>query len=793
MARSTLIKSIKISSVLKAMLKAMMLFSVTLIFSSCLINAELRNPGAQTGSVPLNGSNNHPPIVTPQPLSIPVGETTLHSFLYQAAGIYGGTPRGGVILSESTLYGMTWAGGTSGLGTIYSVNTDSSNFTVLHTFAGGLTDGGTAFGELTLSGSTLYGMTSIGGANGDGIIFSIGTDGSHFTILYSFTNGADGANPFGSLAISGDTLYGMGGPGAGNGGSIFSIETTGSNFTVLHTFTGGVADGGSVALQSIVLSGGVLYGTTTDGGASNNGTVFKINPDGTGFALIYSFTGGADGAFPDSSVTVSGSILYGGVAGGGANSDGTLFSINTNGTNFQLLHTFTSGADGGDPTAALIVMGSTLYGATSQGGSNASGLTFSVATDGSGFTVLHNFDGHDGTNLRGDLLLSGSTLYGAASAGGAGGGVIYSMSTNGTGEVTITNFTTPANREGYQPQGDLLLDPSTNIIYGTTSTGGLGGSGTIFSMNPDGSAYTVLHSFAGGAADGASPYYSGLVLSGGTLYGMTPAGGAAGTGVIFSIDTDGSHFSLLHSFTGVGTDGASPYGSLIVSESMLYGLTSEGGSDSDGVIFSIASDGSNYNTLYSFSEVGNDGANPYGNLTLSGTTLYGMTSANGTFSNGTIFSIDIDGSGYNSLYSFTGGDDGGSPYATLVASGSKLYGSTYSGGANSDGVVFSFDTGTKLLNPVYAFTGAADGYSPGELTLSGNLLYGMTPYGGNNNAGNIFSLNTDGSNFNVLYSFVGATDGEAPGAGLIISGNALLGTASSGGASNQGTLFEFGL
>jgi len=188
---------------------------------------------------------------------------------------------------------------------------------------------------------------------------------------------------------------------------------------------------------------------------------------------------------------------------------------------------------------------------------------------------------------EGSLILSGSTLYGMAYAGGANGdGYIFSISTNGTGFTDFLDFTgTAGSAKGANPTGSLILSGST--LYGMTSAGGTSGFGVIFSVSTSGSVYSVLHNFSG--TDGETPYGS-LLLTGSTLYGMTSTGGIHGDGNIFSVNTSGTTFSDLFDFKG--TNGARPYGSLILSGSTLYGMTSTGGpgynpptSDGDGVIF----------------------------------------------------------------------------------------------------------------------------------------------------------------------------------------------------------------
>ena len=232
-------------------------------------------------------------------------------------------------ISNNTLYGTALLGGTNGEGTVFKINTDGTGFTNLYTFSAG--DGALPNGTLTLSGNTLYGTTSFGG-DGAGVLFKVNTDGSGFTNFYSFTGGDDGSLPVGLLLLSGNTLYGATLYGGANGnGTLFAINTNGTEFTTLYTFSagGGTApyitnsDGANPSLK--ILTNNTLYGRAGFGTSSGDGSVFKINIDGTGFTNLHNFTG-SDGADPGSAV-LSGNTLYGTASRGGTNGDGTVFSL----------------------------------------------------------------------------------------------------------------------------------------------------------------------------------------------------------------------------------------------------------------------------------------------------------------------------------------------------------------------------------------------------------------------------------------------------------------------------------
>jgi uncharacterized repeat protein (TIGR03803 family) len=311
--------------------------------------------------------------------------TTLYDFTAPTGGSPytngdGDYPRCDMILSGSTLYGTALGGGANGVGTVFAVNTSGANFRTLHNFSTlndlNNVDGAEPYAGLILSGNTLYGTASGGGTNGEGAVYAINTNGSSFTTLHSFTGVSgsppyvnnDGRIPEGALIISGNTLYGTAEYGGTNGnGTVFAINTDGSSFRTLHTFAALPStsppftnDDGANPIGRLLLSGDTLYGTTSAGGTNDEGTVFAVSTNGTGFKDLYHFTAlssypytNSDGAGPQCGLIMLGNTLYGTAEYGGTNGYGTLFAINSNGTGFTILHTFSSGDDGGYPVSGL--------------------------------------------------------------------------------------------------------------------------------------------------------------------------------------------------------------------------------------------------------------------------------------------------------------------------------------------------------------------------------------------------------------------------------------------------------
>ena len=324
-------------------------------------------------------------------------------------------------------------------------------------------------------------------------------------------------------------------------------------FTTLHTFAG---NDGATPWASLILSGNTLYGTTAGRGNGRGATVFAVNTDGTGFTNLYSF----------SATSTNSSGAY-------------------------------TNSDGDGPEAGLILSGNTLYGTAAYGGSSGAGTVFAVNTDGTGFTNLHSFDGYpsDGYDPQAGLVLSGNTLYGTA-------GAVFAINTDGTGFTNLHSFSatstnssgTYTNSDGGGPVAGLIL--SGNTLYGTAAYGGRFGNGTVFAVNTDSTGFTNLHSFSATLdpyytnSDGAGPV-AGLILSGNTLYGTAAYGGSSGVGTVFAVNTDGTGFNTLHHLDGswgVG-GGGYPFAGLILSANTLYGTTSDYWNDFlFGTVFSLS-------------------------------------------------------------------------------------------------------------------------------------------------------------------------------------------------------------
>jgi uncharacterized repeat protein (TIGR03803 family) len=727
--------------------------------------------------------------------------------------------------SDGALYGTTWAGGTDNAGVVFKMNQDGSGYRVLHDFRANGVDGlGPASPLLEGTDGVLYGTTYTGGTNNAGTVFRLNRDGSGYRLLHTFsTNAVDGTFPWRGGVIEGSdgALYGTtSGGGKSGAGTVFTLKKDGTAYSLLYAFSTTDDYGYFPASGLVQGSDGALYGTTGRGGTNDAGTIFKIDKDGGGYTPLYYFTGVGRGWPPmwfTSNPLIEGSdgSLYGTASrGGGTNNAGTLFKINKDGSGFRVLHSFgNDDGDGADPAGGLLqASDGFLYGVTSLGGgTNNAGTVFKLKSDGSSYTLLHTFtaDATGGLSPQMGLLEArDGTLYGATAGGGAGfQGTVFRLEKDGSGYRVLRNFwdADSTGGDGGLPVG--LISGSDGALYGMTQSGGLNDAGTVFKLSRDGGGYTVLLTFGSTPVDGVFPQAKLLEGSDGTLYGTT-LGGTYGAGTVFKLSKDGTVLTILHSFTGVGGDGNSPFTALMESrDGTLYGTTGWGGVYTNqnprgsGTIFRLNKDGSGYSILHSFAGTGGNPRWPSALLEGGDGALYGTTAVGGDSQYyGTVFKLNKDGSGFRLLHSFgfVPGDGANPSSGLLEGSDGALYGTTSTGTSN-EGVVFRMNHDGSGYTILHTFDRAGvSGQDPigGLVEGSDGALYGTTAYGGASTnlvwgvgwfgAGTVFRLNKDGSGFRVLYSFSNdGSEGEIPQTALVQgSDGAFYGTTSHGGFTN---------
>ena len=649
---------------------------------------------------------------------------------------------------------------------------------------------------------------------------------------FGFTN-LTGALPLDSViegidgALYGTTRQG----GVSDLGTIFRVNKDGTGYTVLLMFTPEDAVPGTGVRPSAALlegSDGALYGTTTAGGSDTAfGSVFKIQKDGSGYTTLWRFRDTLQVALqlPHYSALMEGSdgALYGTSAGGGSAFSGMIYRLNKNGSGFAVLRSFGLTPDDGRVPIGALLEGAdgALYGITAGGGGPHfetffRGTLYKLNKDGSGYTVVHSFgqvagdgamslqDSSLGIEAGGTRLVRGSdgAIYGAARIGGClscsgvglGYGTVFKLNGDGSGYTTVMVFTNgPA--EVNRPNGSLM-EGSDGFLYGTSSTGGANGWGGVFKLYKNGDSYTVLQSLSLKGLGPQSPVFELVQGSDGKIYGTSAGGGSTNLGTVFRLNPDGRDFSMVWNFDRTGGDGWDPRALMEGSDGLLYGTTSQGGRADAGTLFRLHSDGSGYTILRSFGTSVWDGIHPESALLeASDGMLYGTTPNGGVNGySGTIFKLNRDGTGYTVLRDF-GLDshlNGEIPAGALIElSDGALYGATVSGGRPSGtvGTVFKLNkdgSGYTVLRSFASNTGLAPQGS--LLEGSDGALYGTTHWG----AGTVFRMNKDGTGYAVLRSFgLTAGDAQLPNGGLVEGSNgALYGTTKYGGSTNRGTVFR---
>ena len=747
----------------------------------------------------------------------------------QTLSVSGGTAPVSYALSAGSLPAGLTLNSTTG---VISGTPTNTTVTTLYSF---LTEGEQPSGSLVEDASgNYYGATTVGGAANDGTVFEIAAATHALTTLVSF-NGTNGSRPNGDLFVdSSGNLFGTtSAQGANGDGTVFEVAAGSQIITTLYSFT--ATTGSSAAGGLTEDSSGDLFGTTYQGGASNDGTVFEIAAGTHAFSTVVTFAGATNGAGPSGTLLVDGSgNVFGTTSAGGASNDGTVFEIAAGTHNLTTLVTF-NGSNGQSPEVGLIEDASgNLFGTTYQGGVSKDGTVFEIAAGTWTFSTLANFSGSaNGSNPDGRLFEDSSgDLFGTATYGGASGdGTVFEVA-NGTHALSTVATFTGAN--GINPSGGLVVDSNGDFL-GTTLRGGSTGFGTVYEIAAGTNTITTVAVFSAGP-NGANPASNLVEDSSGNLYGTTTDGGVANDGTVFEIAAGSSTLTTLVTFTGA--NGSDPQAGLVADSSgNLYGTTYGGGSVGDGTVFEIAAGTHTFTTVASF--IGSNGENPEDSLIVDSNgdlfgTTYGSTVGNGTafeiaagtqtittlsFFNtaniylpagslvedgsGNLFGVTYGGGAHNggSVYEIAAGthaltvlasfSSNSSPHSGLVMDASgNLYGTTYEGGTYGDGTVFEVTAGTHTLSTLVTFNGTDDNSPYGNLIEDSNgNLFGTTASGGTGD-GTIFELTAGTHAFSILVTFTGG-NGKGPESGLFENASgALFGTTSKGGAFGGGTVFE---
>lgn len=675
------------------------------------------------------------------------------------------------------LWGMTTEGGTDNAGVIFSLNATAGNFQLRKQLQYIIPGNNPRSMEPVEYNGKFYGMTNSGGGNNNGgVIF----EWDPFTNLYTKKvnlGAATGNAPEGSLTLHSGKFYGMTSSGGiNNGGVIFEWDPATNVYTKKIDLS---AANGYVPFGDLILYGGKFYGMTSAGGLNSAGVIFEWDPATNIYTKKIDLTI-AGGRIPHGNLTLDNNKFYGMTRLGGINSQGVIFEWDP-ATNIYTKKIDLNTTGGYNPIGSLKLVAGKCYGMTNRGGSNDGGVIFEWDPATNVYLKKIDLNCSIGCTPSGNLTLSGSKFYGMTRLGGTNSqGVVFEWD-------PVTNIYTKkidlVSASGIYPNGHLTL--SNGKFYALTSSGGIVNCGVIFEWDPVTNAYTKKIDL--NTNEGLRPHGS-FVYSGGKLYSMTAFGSTNTTdnGVIFEWDlATGEYTRKIYLTT---TNGYNPYGSLAMLGGKCYGLTYYGGSDGSGVIFEWDPVTNIYTKKTDLTNA--NGMYPYGDLVLSGGKFYGMTNYGGGNSfYGTIFEWDPVTNIFTRKIDLSN-SIGSNPYGSLTLFNDKLYGMTSNGGSNGAGVIFEWDPVTNIYTKKIDLS-TTNGSAPrGNLTLRANKFYGMTRLGGTNNQGVIFEWDPV-TNIFIKKIDLTIADGGTPYSSLTLNADKFYGMTGTGGANGIGVIFEW--
>jgi uncharacterized repeat protein (TIGR03803 family) len=516
-------------------------------------------------------------------------ETLVYSFP-NGAPVY--EPISELIEVNGKLYGTTVGAG----GSIFSIDPTTGSEQNFHYFSSGEPNYPQA--GLVEAGGALYDMAHTGGDGKCGAIFKTNPTTGHTTVVHSFTCSTDGANPVAALINWKGKLYGTtpwGGQfayGPEGGGTAFAFDPAAATINVLHSFIGDKPN----TAEALLGLNGSLYLTAATSGTVNNGAIVKVDPATGNATTVYSFTGGSDGSAPYGAITSLNGKLFGTTSAGGASGNGTVFTVNPATGTETVLHSFAGGNDGASPQASPLNVAGMLYGTTMGGGASGNGTVFKIDPAAGTETVLHAFaGGRDGAIPMASLIDVNGTLYGTTYAGGVtcGCGTVFAIKLT-TGNETILHSFANYPTDGLGPAASLIA--VNGVLYGTTTDGGIPnngkqkqGYGTVFAVNTTTGDETILRSFGVDNKLGFTPRTA-LTSVGNALYGTNSQGPHIGFGTIFKINRTTGAMIAAYDFKvdPEPNAGGVPLAALVNLKGTLYGATSRGGAAGLGTIFSVA-------------------------------------------------------------------------------------------------------------------------------------------------------------------------------------------------------------
>ena len=696
-----------------------------------------------------------------------------------------------------SIYGVTRSGGKYGVGTIFRVDTNANNYTLVHSFKKNLGHPKYAQTLCKLSNGIYYGIATIDLATHKYAIYCYDASTDIYEVKKFFTN--DIPNSSLKLHPNGFMYFTTKKTSAYNiNGSVMRFDPKTNTLQSVLTFYGswGVAPVGDL----LITSSGVIYGTTSQGSSNYCGTLYKLSFNGsyTLINVVSNFLQLTTGYYCEGGlVEASNGKVYGVCSLGGSNGKGTIFELDTTTgviTKKIDLDTLITGTK--PKTKMTIANNGKLYGVCSEGGVYGYGVLYKFDPNTSIFTKILNFNNNNQSlgsyPLSNLFLASNGKLYGTCSEGGLNNkGILFEY--NPISNLYSKKKDFHSTTTGAYPLGGIVED--NGILYGICEKGGVvngvfANRGTIFSYGL--MTNTLNKEMAFELSIGGSGAIGGLTkASNGKIYGVTRSGGEYEFGVLYEFDPQTNQFQKLYEFDG--TVGKWPSGKLLITQNnTIFGITMYGGNYDKGILYKYNISSGVFSKVIDFH--GSSGTYPKECPILGPAgILYGITMSGGTYNKGVIYSLNpltgqvatvvaLGASG--GLYNCVSG--------LFLASNGKMYTTTQH---PNNGGILEFNPQTSNISTKHVFTSNEGNWS--QCTFiegGGHKLYGSTKGDGINNLGTLFEYNTDSNTVSVLTNFNSfTTTGSEPTGALFLSGSHLYGLNSNGGSYSKGTLLDYDL
>jgi len=722
-------------------------------------------------------------------------------FLFTSCSIFVST----ILFAQGHFWGVTEEGGSSGIGVVYKTNADGTGYSVVKDFEVQYPGAVPFYTQLVeADNGKLYGVTSMGGASDMGVLFEFDPLTSIYTKKIDFDGDQKGWRPFGSLTKAGDgKLYGLTSWGGTDGfGVLFSFDPVTGNFEkkLDLKYSDGIVPCGSL----VIAPNGKFYAVTKAGGSGNVGTLVEYDLSSNTISKMVDFQNFPGMASPEGFLTLaSNGKLY------TFSLSGRIYEFNPANGDFLFKKDMTGGHR---PFGSMVeAKNGKLYGTTSTGGAfedplngNGYGTLYEYDPEANTFAIKVNFGFYEtGAAPYGGLTVGeNGKLYGTTTSGGFGGvnqdqaGVIFEYEIDGQCSI-LSAFQLET---GIAPYGGVTIH-SNGKFYGLTTLGGVTGRGVLYEFDPITRNYSKKIDLAF-APDGAYPSNKLTLAADGNIYGVTRLGGTFDNGVIFQLDTLTGSFKKCHIFSFWDDGIATPDGGLTeFVDKKLYGVAGASTPNTLGAVFGFDPESGGLDHV-KFSASAEQGNGPTGGLLLASNGKFYGTTRSGQASNdsGTIFEFDPISKTLNKKAEFARTNLGAFPTGNLIEVDGKIYGTTQEGGVNNRGVIFEYSLQSNELIKkfdfeTYAPLAASNVYigPPGSLVYLNGNLYGMTNLGGVNKDGSIYKYSLATNTMVRNFELSPATGRHPYFNGLTLSpiNGKIYGAISEGGNYGHGTIFEF--